>query len=435
MKVVTDISRYIVGLLFIFSGLVKAVDPLGFSYKLTEYFEVFASPPPQMEAWSWISVFPWHYMEEYALPIAIFLVVLEIVLGVAAITGYKIKLTAWALLGLILFFSALTFASAQYEIVKTCGCFGDAIPLDPWESFYKDCILTFFVLIIFISRNGIQPGEVSVVQYVISAILLGLLGWLSFGRLEWGFTFWFPLSVLVAYFLFSFLGVSSRSMYVTLGSLVLITGFTMYCYMYLPVKDFRAYAVGKNLPEQMIGVPDSLSYTYVLKNKTTGENEDFKKFPDNYQQNYDYVEAKTEIVVPGIPPKIQDFSITDPYNNDATEEFLSNDSVYRFLLIEYDLSKSNIKVQAKANVFAEKAIGDGHTFVALTATPNSVTEKFSQDNSSTFDYYFTDGTVLKTIVRANPGLLLIRNGVVLGKWHHNSFPEYESVKAKYLSEE
>lgn len=418
MKVITDISRYIVGLLFIFSGLVKAVDPIGFSYKLTEYFEEFGMH--------------WEFVLNMALPLAIFLVILEIVLGVAVMTGYKIRLTAWALLLLILFFTALTFASAQYEIVKSCGCFGDAIPLDAWQSFYKDCVLLFFVIIIFLSRNSIEEGEVTPTHYVMSALLLGFLGWLSFSRLEWGFTFYFPLVTLVLYFVLRFFGIAKASAYISWGSLLVITLFTLYCYMYLPVKDFRAYAVGKNIPEQMIGVPDSLSYVYILKNKATGESEKFDKFPENWQETHEYGSYETTVVKPGIPAKIQDFSITDPYGEDVTQEFLGGDE-FRFLLIEYDLSKTNTGVQKEVNEFAKKTLEDGHVFVALTATPNSVTQQFSEQNGSTFDYYFTDGTVLKTIIRANPGLMLVRNGEVLGKWHHNAFPDYEEVKTEYLS--
>lgn len=431
MKLVTDISRYIVGLLFIFSGLVKAVDPVGFSYKLTEYFEVFHNPPAQMEFWSWIHIFPWEFFIDIALPISIFLVIFEIVLGVATLTGYKMKFTAWSLVLLILFFAALTFASAYYDIVKTCGCFGDAIALTPWQSFYKDCVLLFFVLIIFVNRNWIEEGEVNKTHYVMAVILLSFLGWLSFGRLEWGFTFFFPLGVLVVFYGLNFIGKSNRAMIVNVLSTVVITAFTLYCFFYLPAKDFRAYAVGKNIPEQMIGVPDSLAYTYILKNKATGKEEKFPQFPENYTEKYDYVNFETIVVKEGIPAKIQDFSISDAYGNDVTLDFLEGEG-YQFLLIEYNLDESNKKVQAKANEFATKAQADGHVFVALTASPNSIAQKFKQDNGSTFDYYFSDGTVLKTIIRANPGLMVIKGGVVLGKWHYNAFPSYEDVKADLL---
>lgn len=431
MKIITDVSRYIVGLLFIFSGLVKAVDPIGFSYKLTEYFEVFHSPPAQMEAWSWISFLPWEFFVSIAVPISIFLVIFEIVLGVATLTGYKMKFTAWSLVLLIGFFGVLTFASAYYDIVKTCGCFGDAIPLTPWQSFYKDCVLMFFVLIIFLSRNWIEEGEVTPTHYVMSVILMAFLGWLSFVRLEWGFTFYFPLGVLIVFFLLAFIGKSNRAMTVNVGALVVITGFTWYCYAYLPVKDFRAYAVGKNIPEQMIGIPDSLSYVYILKNKATGAEEKFAQFPENYTEKYDYVNFETNVIKEGVPAKIQDFSISDVYGNDVTEDFL-NEDIYRFFWIEYDLAKTKTKPQAKANEFATKAKADGHEFVALTASPNSIAQKFAQEHGSTFDYYFSDGTVLKTIIRANPGLMVIKNGVVVGKWHHNSFPDYEDVKQDLL---
>jgi len=135
MKYLVHISRVLVGVLFIISGLIKLNDPLGFSYKLQEYFSADVLNIP--------------FLEPYALAISVLVVVFEVVLGVFLLIGYKPKLTVWSLLLMIVFFTFLTFYSAYFDKVKDCGCFGDALKLTPWESFTKDIILLFFVLILF----------------------------------------------------------------------------------------------------------------------------------------------------------------------------------------------------------------------------------------------------------------------------------------------
>ena len=147
MKILKEISRFIVGGLFIFSGLIKLNDPVGTSIKLHEYFDVFAT-----DIAGFFKIFV-----PYALPIAVFLVVLEVILGIAVLLKYRMNLTSWILLLLILFFTFLTFYSAYFNKVTDCGCFGDAIKLTPWESFTKDVILVVFIAILFIYRKTFKP--------------------------------------------------------------------------------------------------------------------------------------------------------------------------------------------------------------------------------------------------------------------------------------
>ena len=143
MKYLVHISRVLVGALFIISGLIKLNDPLGFSYKLQEYFSADVLNIP--------------FLEPYALAIALFTVILEVVLGVFLLIGYKPKFTVWSLLGLIVFFTFLTFYSAYFDKVKDCGCFGDALKLTPWESFTKDVVLLVLILIIFFGIKHVKP--------------------------------------------------------------------------------------------------------------------------------------------------------------------------------------------------------------------------------------------------------------------------------------
>ena len=144
IKVLEFISRVLVGSLFIVSGLIKANDPLGFSYKLEEYFAADVLNLPFFEPW--------------ALQLAIIICVIEIVLGVAVLLGSKIKLVSWSLLLMIIFFTFLTFYSAYFNKVTDCGCFGDALKFTPWQSFTKDVILFFFIAIIFIRQKHITPN-------------------------------------------------------------------------------------------------------------------------------------------------------------------------------------------------------------------------------------------------------------------------------------
>ena len=203
-----NISRAIVGLLFIFSGLIKANDPLGFGYKLQEYFEVFH-----------IS-----FLNDYAVLLAILLCTLEIVLGALLLLGFWSSKVAWGLLLIIIFFTFLTFYSAFFEVVTSCGCFGDAIPLTPWQSFAKDIILLSLILHLFLRRKEILPVLTGVkAQQFIAGLVL-----------------------------------------------ILSLGFGLFTYSYLPILDFLPYKVGNNIPQLMItppgAAPDVYEITYNLKN-------------------------------------------------------------------------------------------------------------------------------------------------------------------------
>jgi uncharacterized membrane protein YphA (DoxX/SURF4 family) len=426
LKIVTDFARYAVGILFIFSGIVKANDPLGFSYKLEEYFEEFAKLGEYV---GFLEPF-FHLCKDYALPQAIFIVILEVVLGVAILVRFRVKIVSWLLLLLILFFTMLTFASAYFGIVKTCGCFGDAIPLTAWESFYKDLVLLVLILIIFIRQKAISLSETGVNDFILAAVGLLVMLKLSHG-LDWYFPFNFTLAVFALFFGIRLVEHIKAPLYVTMLSFLAMGFFSFYTYSYLPVKDFLAYAEGKSIAEGMKGVPDKLKYFYILKNKSTGELEEFEKFPENYQDKYEYVEARTEIVEKGIEPAILDFAIMNAEGDDLTDDFLSSDS-YTFFWISYDLDMALLQVQPRANELAKAIQQDGHRFVGLTASVPDKAMAFAHENNAPYSFLFCDQIVLKTIMRSNPGLMLIREGVVIGKWHANDLPSIDQLRADYL---
>ena len=426
MNYITKIARYLVGTLFIFSGLVKANDPIGFSYKLQEYFEEFEKLKVYFSPLE--SLFK--LLHDLSLEQAIFMVVLEIVLGIAVISGYLPKLTAWLLLLLILFFTVLTFASAQYEIVRSCGCFGDAIPLTPWESFYKDIILLTLILFIFTQKNKIEPNKVDALDIVMAILCIGALGWLSFSLLKWAFPFVVGLVLIGGYVVWSFVAPKQNvAMYKTLIGLIISGYFTYRCYAHLPAKDFRAYAIGKSIPEQMQGIPDKVQYHYLLSNKATGKQQEFTAFPPNYETEWNYDTLRIEVLEKGVEPKITDFSISNNDGDEYTDDFFQG---YQFLLIYYDQDKACSSRQDEINVFAEKTKKDGFNFNGLTASIAKTQEDFVTKNKPAYEFWVCDQIVLKTIIRSNPGLVLLKDGVVLGQWHHNDFPDYEMVKEKYL---
>lgn len=375
MKIIVLFARIFTGLLFIVSGLIKANDALGFSYKLEEYFDVFGM------AW----------MDSLALAFSIFICVLEVVLGVAVILGTKIKPVSWALLLLIVFFTFLTFYSAYFNKVTDCGCFGDALKLTPWESFTKDIILLVFILIIFFNRNSIK-----------SVFKTAKADWIATGL-----------------------------------STIAITSFSLYCLWHLPVKDFRPYAIGKSIPEQMKlpegAKPDIYETKLIYKNTSSGEVKEFSSADYPWQDStWVWQETQNKLIQKGDEAEIHDFKIMDYDGNDYTADFLS-DPDYIFILISYDINKTNKEAHIEFNEFAKECLNNGVSIIGLTASSYNTVENFRHEVQSMYDYYNADEITLKTIIRASPGLILLKEGVVIGQWHYNDIPSFEEVKAKYLN--
>jgi uncharacterized membrane protein YphA (DoxX/SURF4 family) len=365
MKILTTISRILVGLLFIFSGLIKANDALGFSYKLTEYFEVFGI----------------HFLIPLAVPLAMFICIFEIVLGIMLLLGAKVKLTLWLLLLMIVFFTFLTFYSAYFNKVNSCGCFGDAIPLTPWQSFSKDLILLILIIILFIGRSYIQP----VLNQRLENIVLIL-------------------------------------------SLIASTAFPLYTYNYLPVKDFREYKVGTDMYK---AIHPQVKYFYMLKNKKTGETKEFDSWPPDWETEWEYVSNRTENAEKDIKPIIG-FFMKNEYGEDYTDEFLQKEG-YKFLLVEYDLNKANKEIQGTINDFAAVCALNKIEFAGLTSSDSLTTLKFKKDYNINYPIYINpDDVPLKTMIRSNPGLVLLKGPVVTAMWHYHSFPSFSDVKEKYF---
>lgn len=370
MKFLTQLSRILVGALFIFSGLIKANDPLGFSYKLDEYFSVFGT----------------EFLIPLSLSLAIFICAYEIIFGFMLLIGSKIKLTVWALLLMIIFFTFLTFYSAYFDKVKECGCFGDFLHLTPWQSFYKDIALLVLILILLAGKKYIAP--------------------LLPGRMER------LLNLIV---------------------IIFSVGFPLYTYNFLPVKDFRPYAIGKNIQEGMTLPPgakqDSIQMVFIYEK----DGKQIELTPEQIKtidSTYKYVDRKDKIIREGDKPAIHDFSIAGMNGDDYTEQILNYPGYY-FFLVCYDLDKTNKNVFGKVNDFAKLCKADSIPIICLTASADQI-ESFKKETGTDIDFYMTDQITLKTMIRSNPGLMLLKQGTVIDMWHHHSFPSFTDAKDKYF---
>jgi uncharacterized membrane protein YphA (DoxX/SURF4 family) len=385
---VTHIARILVGGLFVFSGFIKANDPLGFSYKLGEYFDVF-------KADTGLAFF--EYFEHAALPLAIIICASEIILGIMLLIGLRRDLTLALLFAQIAFFTFLTFYSACYNKVTHCGCFGDFLPLRPWESFWKDVALMILITLLFAGRKNINEL--------------------------------FPRMVLSTLFL---LGI------------IFALGFPIYAYRNLPPLDFRAYAPGENIKKNMekgAGYKDPVYETkLVYDNLKTGEKKSFsqKEYMDakiwEDTLTWKWAATDNQLVSEAVnPPRITDFTVSDLDGNNITEAVL-NDKNYSFWLIMHELKKTedNEKLMAQINDFYKLASADGHKVIAFTASSPAEIDSFKHEHNALYDFAAVDNTVLKTMIRSNPGLMLVKDGTVIANWHYNNFPVYGDVKNKYM---
>jgi hypothetical protein len=361
MKRIDQFSRFFVGALFIFSGLIKLNDPIGTEIKMEEYFEVFAT--------DFGSFF--HYFIPYALEIGMILIVLEVGLGIAVLINYKMNITTKILLGLMVFFTFLTFYSAYFNKVTDCGCFGDAIKLTPWQSFTKDVILMFFVVHLFWYHKRYTPvlrtreGHAVIILVTVLSFVLGI-----------------------------------------------------YAVRHLPFIDFRAYKVGNNIPAQMVAQeqPD-IEYIFekdgkeIRSKKFLPESEGYK-YKDSEVLNKDKTVAK-----------ITDYAVTSIEGDDVTERTFEGT---KLLFIIYNVNYAAVDNISEIKELVKKLDGKIE-MMALTSSGEADFEAFRHEHQLAIPYFFADATVLKTIIRSNPGITLWQDGTVKGMWHHNDTPDAAEV--------
>lgn len=371
MKTLNQISRIILGLVFIFSGFVKAVDPLGSMYKFNDYFDAFGL----------------EFLSVTALPLAILLSTFEFVIGFSLIFSTKRKLTAWATLIFMSFFTVLTFFLALFNPVSDCGCFGDAIIMTNWETFWKNVVLMIFTVIVFIYRDKYEANWKSANQWLI---------------------------ILIPF--------------------IFIVSLSVYCIQNLPIIDFRPYSVGTHIPEKM-EIPEDAprtEYETILLYEKGGKVVEFTldNLPDS---TWEWVETKNILINEGYVPPIHDFTIQTSSGNDITDIVLS-DSKFTFLMIAHDLNKTSNKNIDHINNLAQYCQKSGKcNFICLTASVESDIKKFKEETGAPYMFYTTDEITLKTIVRSNPGIILLKKGNILGKWHHRNLPDIDQLENEFIN--
>ena len=345
-------------MLFIFSGLVKLNDPMGTAIKMEEYFEVFSNDIS--------SIF--HYLVPFAMLVGLFVVILEVLLGIAVLINYRMNLTSLVLLLLIVFFTFLTFYSAAFNKVTDCGCFGDAIPLDPWQSFFKDILLLMLSLFIFIRRKKYLAVFSQKTGNIILAVVFGL-------------------NVLLAY----------------------------YAIEHLPPVDFRPYKVGADIKASMQPSED-YRYKYIMEKD--GDRFEFENYPSD--TSYEFVEMV--LLNPEAEPKITDYNVWNE-DGDFTEETFNG---VKLLVLFSDVNKSAFEKVDEINQLFVRLESAVEGWI-LTANDEVTFENFRHEYQLPLPYFYADGTVIKAMIRANPGLILLKDGIVLGKWHNNDIPSSEEI--------
>lgn len=360
--------RILVGAVFIFSGFVKLDDPLGFSYKLEEYCEVFGISS----------------LSRFSLFFSILFSSLEIIFGFALWIGFKIRQVIPLLLALVLFFTFLTLYSAYYNKVTECGCFGDAVKLTPWQSFYKNLVLTFLILVLTFNQKNIAP-------------------------------FW-----------------NSMALRIGMGFIISLTlAFGLYSYWYLPLIDFLPYKVGKNLPSQMEipkGVAgDEFSIDFTLKNLKTGEikriaNQDYIRTKIYENSAWKFLRASEPVLInSGYQIPIKDLKITDSLGLDHTDSLIKSPG-YSVIIVEYKLTESNLSAQNKIVDLVKSLQNKKIQIYGITSNSSVEAKKILNPYSINYPIYFCDAIPLKSMVRSNPGIVLLHNGTVLEKWSSHHIP-------------
>ncbi len=430
-KWIVLISRIFVGVVFLYSGFVKAVDPLGSTYKFLDYFQYFGLT----------------FLNDFAFPLSILQSSLEFLVGLGLLLGTFLRFYTWLGTLFMLLFTPVTLVLALTNAVSDCGCFGDAWVLTNWETFWKNTVIDIPIIILLLrGKRLINPVKLQ------KAFFINALG-----------------AALIVYV-------------------------SIYSYNHLPILDFRPYKIGNNIQEGM-SIPegakmDVYKSTFTYKNLQTGEERVFSEAelsePADHSELWEYVDSYSELIEKGYHPPIHDFTISNSEEGDITEQILSEPMT--LLCIAYDLEKTDfesfVKLDSLALVLKQEGIklrvvtsalndqiagfkdslinkldvaasdvqeasvvyfyqkdGQVHEFKEKDLPENldeyeyigseDVMEQATPQLS--YDFYICDPITLKTIVRANPGFVLLKEGTIVAKWHYNDWIDFDGFKARFLN--
>ena len=363
IKVWTNVCRFVLGGVFIFSGFVKVIDPYGFFYKLQDYATAFG-----MGTWMPASLL---FMAGVALS------VIEFYVGVCLFLGIHKRVSSTMALVLMAFMTPLTLYLAIANPVSDCGCFGDAWVLTNWETFGKNVVLLVAALSVF-------KWRIEVVRFISR-------------KIEWMF-----------------------SMY----TILFIFALSFYCLRNLPIIDFRPYKIGANIKEGMEVPADAKPTVYdtrfILEKDGRRQEFTLENYPDS---TWTFVETRNVVKEKGYEPPIHDFAMLEVTTGEDITERILTDEGYTFLLIAHRIEEADDSNIDLINEIYDYSVEHGYGFYALTSSPEDDILLWCDRTGAEYPFCQTDDITLKTIVRSNPGMLLIKGGTVLNKWSDNNLPD------------
>jgi uncharacterized membrane protein YphA (DoxX/SURF4 family) len=357
-NIILHTSRVVFGLVFIFSGIVKAVDPLGSTYKFQDYFTAFGGM--------------FTSISDNAFMLAIALSTIELFIGLNLLFAIQVRRTAFLGLLFMLVMTPLTLYIALENPVSDCGCFGEALIISNWATFWKNIILLALILTILFTTRPHQSFFVL---------------WIE----------WFAMAAFIGF------GI----------------GISLYAYNHLPQIDFMPYKKGVNIAEAMKipeGAPqDVTETTFIYEKNGTQQEFTLENYPKD-DSSWVFVDQKTTLIEEGYKPPIHDFRIFDNMDEDTVPELLEYKG-YTYLLILYDINRASEEGAKQAEKFYNNFKNTSVRFYAITASADEDIATFTQKTNISFPFYKADPITLKTVIRANPGLVLIKDGTIVGKWH------------------
>ena len=361
--VCTTVCRFVLAAVFIFSGFVKAIDPLGTQYKIQDY----------LDAFGWSSVFP-DFIPFLA---AALLGMLEFCLGVYLFFGIRRIIAPRAVVALMAVMTPLTFWLALDNPVSDCGCFGDAVVLTNWETFWKNLVLLAMSVVVLKWRKRLFPLVTTRFDWLIAL---------------YGFIYIFCMMV--------------------------------YCYRELPVFDFRPYHVGADIRQGM-EIPEGKEPTvyetrFILQKDGVEKEFALDNYPDS---TWTFVDSRTIVKKQGYEPPIHDFSMINYEDGeDITNQVLA-DTAYTFLLVAHQLQLADEGKMDLINELYEYSLEHGYAFYCLTSSSDEAIQEWQDNTGAEYPFCLMDNITLKTMIRSNPGLMLMKEGKVIRKWSVNAFPD------------
>ncbi|MBQ9201530.1 MAG: DoxX family protein [Bacteroidales bacterium] len=373
-KTMAWIARILLGGTFVFSGFVKAVDPLGTTYKIQDYLQAFS----------------WNVFYEYSLFLAVALISFEMVLGFTLLLGSWQRIVSFVTVVYMLLMTLLTLYIALRNPVSDCGCFGDAVVLSNRQTFEKNVVLLILSLLLWLYRE--------------------------------------PL-----YHVFG----SRTSVWALLLALCISLFICTLSYRHLPLLDFRPYKTGTHLIDKMIVPPgaaqDSVVTEYIYEKDGQQHRFTLADYPAG-DTAWHFVDRREKVIRRGYVPPIHDFEILHPERGDITEEILSLER-YCFLFVSPRLDKSNRRAVRAMQEVQDYALVHDYPVYGLTASPSVLVEEWKYEYDLLFDFCSVDEITLKTMIRSNPGLILLKDGTIYNKWAWRDIPSFSRLVDHPLSDE